>query len=158
MLYIIRIAALFSSRLEPAPPADGLRAQTEHIEDFPPLAAPVMADRDIPSVPVTTLAGLASLSDRKCFVCDVHNDAQILPQRTTTTSSSSNDMYLDFSARCAVLSELPICESSVITSLHKSLLFHPRVAEEANNLLSLKDDTLTRQLVHALEQTSADHM
>lgn len=60
--------------------------------------------------------------------------------------------------RNTVLSELPICESSVITSLHKSLLFHPRVAEEANHLLSRKDDTLTRQLIHALEQTNADHM
>lgn len=57
-----------------------------------------------------------------------------------------------------MLSELPICESSVITSLHKSLLFHPRVAEEANNLLSIKDDLLTRQLVQAIEQTNADHM
>lgn len=57
-----------------------------------------------------------------------------------------------------MLSELPICESSVITSLHKSLLFHPRVAEEANNLLAIKDDALTRQLVQALEQTNADHI
>lgn len=57
-----------------------------------------------------------------------------------------------------VLNELPISVSSVITSLHKSLLFHPRVAEEANNLLSIKDDNLTRLLFHAIEQTNADHM
>lgn len=59
---------------------------------------------------------------------------------------------------CLVLSELPISDSSVGTPLKKSLLFHPRVAEEANNLLSLKDETLTRQLTAALEQTNADHM
>lgn len=57
-----------------------------------------------------------------------------------------------------MLSELPISESSVGTPLKKSLLFHPRVAEEANHLLSMKDDALTRQLTEALEQTNADHM
>lgn len=57
-----------------------------------------------------------------------------------------------------VLSELPISDSSVGTPLKKSLLFHPRVAEEANHLLSMKDDALTRQLTTALEQTNADHM
>ncbi|XP_055299107.1 nipped-B protein isoform X6 [Sitodiplosis mosellana] len=79
-----------------------------------------MNDREIPSVPVTTLAGLASVSD--------------------------------------LLSELPISESSVGTPSKKSLLFHPRVAEEANHLLSMKDDALTRQLTAALEQTNADHI
>lgn len=58
----------------------------------------------------------------------------------------------------SVLSELPISESSAISSLHKSMLFHPRVAEEANNLLSIKDENLTRQLVQAIEQTNSDHM
>lgn len=57
-----------------------------------------------------------------------------------------------------VLSELPISDSSVGTPSKKSLLFHPRVAEEANHLLSMKDDALTRQLTAALEQTNADHM
>ncbi|KAF6211182.1 hypothetical protein GE061_014297 [Apolygus lucorum] len=38
---------------------------------------------------------------------------------------------------------------------NKSLLFHPRVAEEANILLSLKDDTLVPQLAQSLSQTSA---
>lgn len=58
----------------------------------------------------------------------------------------------------SVLSELPISESSVGTPSKKSLLFHPRVAEEANHLLSMKDDALARQLSAALEQTNADHM
>lgn len=57
-----------------------------------------------------------------------------------------------------MLSELPISDSSVGTPLKKSLLFHPRVAEEANHLLSMKDEALTRQLTAALEQTNADHM
>lgn len=57
-----------------------------------------------------------------------------------------------------MLSELPISESSVGTPLKKSLLFHPRVAEEAKNVLCMKDESLTRQLTQALEQTNSDHM
>lgn len=54
-----------------------------------------------------------------------------------------------------VLTVLPISDSSIN---QKSLLFHPRVAEEAKNLLSRKDDVLSKQLTAALEQTNADHM
>ncbi|XP_058822555.1 nipped-B protein isoform X2 [Topomyia yanbarensis] len=81
-----------------------------------------MGDRDIPSVPITTLAGLTSLSD--------------------------------------LLSELPISDSLATgsTSLNRSLLFHPRVAEEANNLLATRDDSLIGQLVTAIEQTNSDHI
>uniref|UniRef100_A0A336LQA0 Nipped-B protein n=1 Tax=Culicoides sonorensis TaxID=179676 RepID=A0A336LQA0_CULSO len=78
-----------------------------------------MADRDVPSVPVTTLAGLTSLSD--------------------------------------LLSELPLAESTQI-STNKSLLFHPRVAEEANNLLQSKDPTLIQPLVQAIQQTNSDNI
>lgn len=56
-----------------------------------------------------------------------------------------------------MLSELPISDSlSVSASLNRSLLFHPRVAEEANNLLATRDDALTAQLVAAIEQTNSD--
>ncbi|XP_055853643.1 nipped-B protein isoform X3 [Episyrphus balteatus] len=80
-----------------------------------------MSDRDIPSVPVTTLAGLTSLSD--------------------------------------LLSELPVSDSlSSVTSLNKSLLFHTLVADESNNLLSVRDDNLVKQLVHAIEQTNSDNI
>ncbi|XP_053692566.1 nipped-B protein [Sabethes cyaneus] len=81
-----------------------------------------MGDRDIPSVPITTLAGLTSLSD--------------------------------------LLSELPISDSLATgsTSLNRSLLFHPRVAEEANNLLATRDDNLIGQLANAIEQTNSDHI
>ncbi|EDS37979.1 conserved hypothetical protein [Culex quinquefasciatus] len=81
-----------------------------------------MGDRDVPSVPITTLAGLTSLSD--------------------------------------MLSELPISDSlsTVSTALNRSLLFHPRVAEEANNLLATRDDSLIGQLVNAIEQTNSDHI
>jgi cohesin loading factor subunit SCC2 len=44
------------------------------------------------------------------------------------------------------------------TMSNKSLLFHPRVAEEAQILLSLKDDNLVPQLIQSLIETSADHM
>lgn len=57
-----------------------------------------------------------------------------------------------------MLSEIPISDSSIGAPLNKSLLFHPRVGEEAKNLLYMKDDALARQLIQALEQTNSDHM
>ncbi|XP_067623755.1 nipped-B protein isoform X2 [Eurosta solidaginis] len=78
-----------------------------------------MTDPDIPSVPVTTLACLTSLSD--------------------------------------LLSELPVPDTlASVTPLNKSLLFHTLVAKESNNLLSVRDDNLVKQLVHAIEQTNSD--
>ncbi|EDW28358.1 GL18991 [Drosophila persimilis] len=80
-----------------------------------------MGDRDIPSVPVTTLAGLTSTSD--------------------------------------LLSELPVSDSLLsAASLNKSLLFHALVASESDNLLSVRDGTLVRQLVNAIEQTNSDNI
>ncbi|XP_063699884.1 nipped-B protein [Culicoides brevitarsis] len=80
----------------------------------------IMAERDnIPSIPVTTLAGLISLSD--------------------------------------LLSELPLAESTQ-SSANKSLLFHPRVAEEANNLLQSQDPTLIEPLLQAIQQTNSDNI
>ncbi|XP_058985829.1 nipped-B protein isoform X3 [Musca domestica] len=77
-----------------------------------------MSDREFPSVPVTTLAGLTSLSD--------------------------------------LLSELPVSESFGTSISNKSLLFHTLVASESKNLLSLRDDELTRQLVQAIEGTDSE--
>ncbi|KAK9693027.1 hypothetical protein QE152_g34481 [Popillia japonica] len=77
-------------------------------------------DRDTPSVPITTLAGVASLTD--------------------------------------LLPEMPLPTPLPQTLSNKSLLFHPRVAEEALNLLGVRDETLVPQLVHSLVQTSADHI
>lgn len=58
-----------------------------------------------------------------------------------------------------MLSELPVSGSiSNLTSLNRSLLFHTLVAEESNNLLSVRDENLVRQLVHAIEQTNSDNM
>ncbi|KYB29713.1 nipped-B-like protein isoform X2 [Tribolium castaneum] len=77
-------------------------------------------DREIPSVPITTLAGVASLTD--------------------------------------LLPEMPLPTPSPQTLSNKSLLFHPRVAEEAQNLLGVRDEVLVPQLVHSLVQTSAEHI
>ncbi|KAK5639345.1 hypothetical protein RI129_011837 [Pyrocoelia pectoralis] len=76
-------------------------------------------DREVPSVPITTLAGVASLSD--------------------------------------LLPEMPL-PTPVPQTMSNTLLFHPRVAEEAQNLLGLRDDALIPQLVHSLVQTSASHI
>lgn len=71
-----------------------------------------------------------------------------------------NPHLTSFAILClAVLSELPITDPALVTSLlDKSLLFHPRVAEEARNLLAMQDANRVQQLVRALEQTNADHM
>lgn len=57
-----------------------------------------------------------------------------------------------------VLPEMPLPTPSPQTLSNKSLLFHPRVAEEAQNLLGVRDDILIPQLIQSLVQTSADHM
>ncbi|KAL1456874.1 hypothetical protein WDU94_001564 [Cyamophila willieti] len=44
------------------------------------------------------------------------------------------------------------------TLSNKSLLFHPRVAEEANILLSGRDEYLAPLLAQSLSKTSADHI
>ena len=41
---------------------------------------------------------------------------------------------------------------------NKSLLFHPRVVEEASRLLNQTDSNLIGQLIEGFAQTSADHM
>lgn len=73
---------------------------------------------EIPSVPITTLAGIASLTD--------------------------------------LLPEMPL--PSPLPLSNKSLLFHPRVAEEAQNLLSVRDESLVPQLIQSLSQTSSQHI
>ena len=57
----------------------------------------------------------------------------------------------------SVLPELPLptqCE----TEESRSLLFHPRVAEEAQRHLNNPDPNLISQLAQSLACTSADHM
>ncbi|XP_029173318.1 nipped-B-like protein B [Nylanderia fulva] len=74
----------------------------------------------VPSVPITTLAGIASLTD--------------------------------------LLPEMPLPTPLPQTLTNKSLLFHPRVAEEAHLLLSVRDENLVPQLIMSLSQTSSDHI
>ncbi|CAL1674077.1 unnamed protein product [Lasius platythorax] len=74
----------------------------------------------VPSVPITTLAGIASLTD--------------------------------------LLPEMPLPTPLPQTLTNKSLLFHPRVAEEAQILLSVRDENLVPQLIMSLSQTSSDHI
>lgn len=57
-----------------------------------------------------------------------------------------------------VLPEMPLPSPLPQTMSNKSLLFHPRVAEEAHILLSLRDDTLVPQLAQSLNQTAAVNM
>lgn len=90
-------------------------------------------DPGIPHVPITTLAGVASLTDCKAALPAEYSILKVLP-------------------------ELPLPTPSPQTISTKSLLFHPRVAEEAQNLLGQKNEVLIPQLVSSLEKTSADHI
>ncbi|XP_065206815.1 nipped-B-like protein [Planococcus citri] len=75
---------------------------------------------ETPTVPITTLAGISSLTD--------------------------------------LLPEMPLPSPLPHTLSNKSLLFHPRVAEEANNLLNLRDENLVPLLANSLSQTTSDHI
>ncbi|XP_066259899.1 nipped-B-like protein [Euwallacea similis] len=90
-------------------------------------------DPNVPHVPITTLAGVASLTDCKAALPAEYSILKVLP-------------------------ELPLPTPSSQTISNKSLLFHPRVAEEAQNLLVQKNEVLVPQLVASLEKTSADHI
>ena len=57
----------------------------------------------------------------------------------------------------SVLPELPLPTPLVGKKCH-SLLFHPRVAEEAQRHLNSADNALAKQLTQALAKTSANHM
>lgn len=103
-------------------------------------------DRDIPSV-LTTLAGVASLTDRKYTL--THSLVLLL-------FCARCAFHVDIS--CVVLTEMPLPTPLPQVLSNKSLLFHPRVAEEALKLLNVRDDKLVPQLEHSLSQTSADHM
>ena len=67
-------------------------------------------------------------------------------------------MSLTISPSLLVLSELPLSDTLPAQSANKSLLFHPRVAEEAHNVLNQRDDALAHQLISAIEQTNSSHM
>ncbi|OWF42149.1 nipped-B-like protein B isoform X2 [Mizuhopecten yessoensis] len=80
----------------------------------------VIMNGEVPSVPITTLAGITSLTD--------------------------------------LLPELPLPTPLPSTVQNKSLLYHARLAESAKRHLSKRDEGLTQQIVHALRQTSTDHI
>lgn len=101
---------------------------------------------EIPSVPVTTLAGISSLTDCKYYLFDELSEIFI--------SSKVIDCIIWF----LVLPEMPLPSPLPHTLSNKSLLFHPRVAEEANNLLNLRDENLVPLLANSLSQTTSEHM
>lgn len=76
----------------------------------------------------------------------------------TRTRSLFTNQLIKLPCVILVLPEMPLPTPLPQTLSNKSLLFHPRVAEEAQNLLGVRDENLVPQLVHSLIQTSADHM
>ena len=65
--------------------------------------------------------------------------------------------YFVYNKLYVVLPELPL-PSAIPQATSRSLLFHPRIAEEARTILATRDEKLVSQLVHALRQTNTDHM
>ena len=57
-----------------------------------------------------------------------------------------------------VLTELPIPTPIEPTGKKKSLLFNPRVADEARRVLATADPNIVSQMAHVLQQTNVDHM
>lgn len=57
-----------------------------------------------------------------------------------------------------VLPELPLPTPLPQTVQNKSLLYHPKLAEDAKKYLNSRDDAVIQQLTHALKQTSTEHM
>lgn len=57
-----------------------------------------------------------------------------------------------------VLTELPLPTPLPHTMNNKSLLYHPKVADDARQLLGCHDDVLVSQLAKALKHSSSEHM
>ena len=57
-----------------------------------------------------------------------------------------------------VLTELPLPKPKEPTGKKKSLLFSPRVADEARRVLATADPNIVSQMAHVLKQTNVDHM
>ncbi|GAB1597401.1 nipped-B-like protein A [Argonauta hians] len=57
-----------------------------------------------------------------------------------------------------LLPELPL-PTPLSPGMHnKSLLFNPKIADDARKILETHDETLAQQLAHSLKQTSTDHI
>lgn len=57
-----------------------------------------------------------------------------------------------------VLTELPLPSPIEPSGKKKSLLFNPRVADEARRVLAAADPNIVSQMAHVLQQTNVDHM
>ncbi|CAB1318327.1 unnamed protein product, partial [Coregonus sp. 'balchen'] len=102
--------------------------QPVHRHDSP---TPIFSmNGDMPHVPITTLAGIASLTDCKL-----------------------TGLLFVF----AVLNQLPL-PSPLPATTTKSLLYNGRIAEEVNCLLACRDENLVSQLAHSLNQVSTEHI
>ena len=105
---------------------------------------------EIPTIPIISLAGIASLSDRNYFHSIANHTLQPYFDFTITE--------LRYNKNCCryltVLPEMPLPVPLASTLSSRSLLFHPRVAEEAQRLLSTHDAALASQLQHALTSTT----
>ncbi|CAG0918992.1 unnamed protein product [Notodromas monacha] len=95
-------------------------------------------------IPTTTLAGIASLTDCK-YSCSI----DVFDVWVVKNHPSSIEVLPEMPLPCP----LPQAYGS------RSLLFHPRVAEEAKRLISsVCEPELLDQLLKCLHQTTADHI
>lgn len=57
-----------------------------------------------------------------------------------------------------MLTELPLPKPKEPTGKKKSLLFNPRVADEARRVLATADPNIISQMAHVLRQTNVDYV
>lgn len=120
---------------------------------------------DMPHVPITTLAGIASLTDRKCSNTTVSkvalrlNDPVAIEHvcgETLLFLSATHILFITFRP-FLVLNQLPL-PSPLPATTAKSLLYNGRISEEVGTLLVSRDETLVTQLAQSLNQVSTEHM
>lgn len=110
---------------------------------------------DMPHVPITTLAGIASLTDCKCN----NRTLEILKTNNcyTLLFILHTTRFLLLSMIVPVLNQLPL-PSPLPATTAKSLLYNGRISEEVGTLLVSRDESLVTQLAQSLNQVSTEHM
>lgn len=104
---------------------------------------------EIPSVPITTLAGVTSLTD-----CEKHNTSTCLFFIHLLQSL----VLCSYAFVCLVLPELPLPKPTSSAQSSKILINDAHLQRDAKQVLHDVDEALVPQLVAALKSTNTSNM